>query len=221
MNEKIFTPRELSKLIGVSPETLKTWENSGKIKATKTEGGHTRYIYPVPIANKEFDGQEKRKYIYCRVSSNKQKHDLERQVDALKTKYPSYEIVQDIASGINFKRRGLVSILDQVIGGNVQEVVVAHKDRLTRFGFELFEFLFKRFGVILTVDSDSDIKEPVTELAKDLLSIVTVFTARYYGSRTYKVLQKNKILSNRRTNILSKPMHRGIKVLLQQNSKLS
>lgn len=220
MNEKLYTPKELSEILKVSVETLKYWENTGQIKATKTKGGHRRYIYTVPdIPSTNRNEQPKKKYIYARVSSFKQKDDLERQVIALQKEYPDFEIIKDIASGINFRRRGLITLLDQVLAGGVSQVVVAHRDRLTRFGFELFELLFQRFGVILTVLSDYDIQEPTTELAKDLLSIVTVFTARYYGSRSYKILQEDKVLPNKRTGTFSKPMHRGIKVLLQQSSK--
>lgn len=215
MNEQIFTPQQLSKLLNVSPGTLKHWENTGQIEATKTKGGHRRYIYSAP-ANVQ---HSKKNYIYARVSSSKQKSDLERQIAHLQAAYPSFEVISDIASGINFRRRGLITLLDQVIAGGVSNVVVAHKDRLTRFGFELFQLLFQRFGVTLTVLSDSDIEEPITELAKDLLSVVTVFTARFYGSRSYKVLQKDKVLPNKRTGTFSKPMHRGIKVFLQQSSK--
>jgi len=215
MNEKLFTPSELSTLLKVSPETLKYWENTGQIKASRTKGGHRRYFYTLPETTSTFG---KKQLIYARVSSIKQKGDLQRQIDALKAIYPTFEVIQDIGSGINFQRRGLITLLDNVLGGNVSHVVVAHRDRLTRFGFELFEHLFKRFGVTLTVLSNQDVKEPVTELAKDLLSIVTVFTARYYGSRSYKVLQKNKILSNKGTNPLPKPVRRSIKVLLQQSS---
>ena len=215
MNEKLFTPTELSKLLKVSPETLKYWDNTGQIKSTRTKGGHRRYFYTIPEAKPSI---EKKQFIYARVSSIKQKSDLQRQVDALKAIYPAFEVIKDVGSGINFRRKGLVTLLDNVIGGNVSDVVVAHRDRLARFGFELFEHLFQRFGVTLTVLSNPNVKEPVTELAKDLLSIVTVFTARYYGSRSYKVLQKNKILSNQATNGVPKPMRRGIKVLLQQSS---
>ena len=218
MNEQQFTPRELAKLFGVTTQTLQEWEREGKITAVRTKGGHRRYIHAVPKLP-EPDSNNKKNYIYARVSSSKQKPDLQRQVAMLQKAYPNHEVVQDVGSGINFKRRGLVTILDQVFGGNVSQVVVAHRDRLTRFGFELFQLIFDRFGVSLEVMSDSDIKEPITELAKDLLSVVTVFTARYYGSRSYQALSKNKVLPKQRTNKASKPMHRGIKVLLQQGSK--
>ena len=187
MNEAFFTPKQLAKTFNVTNETLIQWEKDGKIKAQRTKGGHRRYIYDVPNVSlsKDWKDNKKTSFIYARVSSGKQKNDLERQVEFLQSKYPNHTIIKDIGSGINFKRRGLITLLDQVFGGNVQEVVVAHRDRLSRFGFELFEHIFERFQTSITVLSDEQIKDPVNDLAKDLLSVVTVFTARYNGSRSY------------------------------------
>lgn len=220
MNEKVFTPKQLSQHLSVSVQALKHWENTGKIKATKTKGGHRRYLYTVPDVPDDKE-QPKKQYLYARVSSIKQKPDLQRQIATLQEAHPTFEVIQDVGSGINFRRRGLITLLDNVLQGRVSQVVVAHRDRLTRFGFDLFQLFFDRFGVTLTVLSDSDVQEPVTELAKDLLSIVTVFTARYYESRSYKVHQKNKVLSNQGATSISKPMLRGIKVFLQQGRKRS
>lgn len=204
MDERLWTPKQLSEHFGVTPQTLKDWEANGTLKCKKTKGGHRRYIYTAPVHKCKSRNEEKKKYIYARVSSPKQKGDLQRQIDSLQSVYPTFEVIKDIGSGINFKRRGLITLLDNVFKGNVSHIVVAHKDRLARFGSELFQHIFTYFGVSLSIHSDTGVKEPINELAKDLLSIVTVFTARYYGSRTYKVLQKNKILSKRRTNTTSK-----------------
>lgn len=218
MNETLYTPRHLSQLLGVTTETLIQWEKEGKIKASKTPGGHRRYIYSA-IQAPTFTN--KRNFIYARVSSRKQQADLQRQVEALQARYPTFEVITDVASGINFRRRGLVTLLDNVIAGNVSSIVVAHRDRLCRFGFDMFTYIFERFGVTFEVLQDDDITEPVVDLAKDLLSIVTVFTARYHGSRKYEVLSKDQNLSKQRTGRLIQPMHRGIKVLLQPGRKLA
>jgi len=215
MNDRLYKPKELSVYLGVTQHTLTQWEKEGKIQATKTPGGHRRYIY-VDTQPDTSNSKSKTKYIYARVSSSKQKDDLQRQIESLQEAYPDYEVIQDIGSGINFKRRGLITLLDNVLGGKVSHVVVAHRDRLTRFGFEMFIYLFNRLNVSIQVMSDDDIEEPATELAKDLLSIVTVFAARYYGSRSYKTLSKNKILPESRTKNSTKSMHRGVKVLFQQ-----
>ena len=214
MNDRLYKPKELSAYLGVTQHTLTQWEKEGKIQATKTPGGHRRYTYVDTHPN---NSETKTKYIYARVSSSKQKDDLQRQIDSLQEAFPDYEVIKDIGSGINFKRRGLITLLDNVLGGKVSHVVVAHRDRLTRFGFEMFIYLFNRLNVSIQVMSDDDIKEPTTELAKDLLSIVTVFTARYYGSRSYKALSQNKVLPKSRAKSSSKPMYRGVKILFQQS----
>lgn len=218
MNEKLYTPRQLSKLLGVTTETLIQWEKEGKIKANKTTGGHRRYIYSTV---NEPTSKDKRNFIYARVSSWKQEADLQRQIKVLQAKYPTYEVLWDIASGINFKRRGLVTLLDNVIARNVSTVVVAHRDRLCRFGFDMFRYIFDRFGVTLEVLEDQDVTEPAIDLAKDLLSIITVFTARYHGSRKYEILSKDKNLPKQRTGHVVQSMHRGVKVLLQPSSQRS
>lgn len=219
MNEKLFTPKELSNHLRVTTQTLKEWEIQGQIKATKTNGGHRRYIYTVAPTDPT-PCKSNRKFIYARVSSYKQQEDLQRQVAMLQSQYPDFEVVKDIASGINFKRRGLISILDHVFAGNVSTIVVAHRDRLTRFGFELFQYVFNKFNVSLEVLSDNDIEEPSTELAKDLLSIITVFTARYYGSRKYSVLQEDKILPKQGAKTVPRKVRRNVKIFLQQKRSL-
>jgi len=178
----MYTPHELAEKLQVSKETLRQWADKGKIKVVKTSGGHRRYIYDEQT-NVE---QSKINFIYARVSSTKQKEDLKRQVALLKKQYPKYTVITDIASGINFKRKGINTILEAVIKGNVGEVVVAYKDRLTRFGFEFFETIFKHFSTTITVLNNSDDETPETELAEDLMSVITVFSARYYGTRKYK-----------------------------------
>lgn len=216
MNECLYTPRKLSELLNVTQHTLAEWEKEGKIKATKTKGGHRRYIYSKIDESK--DNDTKKKYIYARVSSRKQIDDLQRQVAFLQEKYPNYEVIQDIGSGINFKRKGLITLLDNVLGGNVSHIVVAHRDRLARFGYDMFSYLFARFKVSITIVQDNDIKEPAKELAEDLLSIITVFTARYHGSRKYTIQPESENLSKYRTKKTFQQMPRRIKVLLQSRS---
>jgi putative resolvase len=218
MNDRLIKPKDLSRLFGVTTQTLTQWEADGKLQAVRTDGGHRRYVYPHTIQQQQPSG-EKKKYIYARVSSFKQQQDLQRQVALLQEAYPNFDVIQDIGSGINFKRRGFLTLLDNVLGGNVSHVVVAHKDRLTRFGFDMLQHIFDRCEVSLTVLSDDDVKEPATELAKDLLSIVTVFAARYHGARKYQVLSKNQVLPEQRANRPHEQVRRGVKVLLQQGGK--
>ena len=211
---KTYTPKELSKLLGVTNECLRIWSNEGKIKFTVTEGGHRRYIYKV------VEKDERKSIIYARVSSSKQKNDLQRQVDYLQESFPDYEVVTDIGSGLNFKRKGLLRILESLFAGNIKEVVVAHKDRLCRFGFDLFEFMFLKHRAILTVFENEGIKAPINEFAEDVLSIVTVFTARYYGSRKYNILSKDKNLSIKGTDNALQQVPRSKSLLLQSSKSL-
>lgn len=178
----MYTPYQLSTKLGVSKETLRTWETEGKITATKTVGGHRRYNMP-SFGNEE-PSHPHRCIAYARVSSQKQKADLERQIEFLKSKFPTYEIISDIGSGINFKRKGLLSILDFAMQGKLKDVVVAHKDRLCRFGFEILEHIFKYTGATITIIEDTK-EDPSEDLSRDIMSIITVFSARYHGSRKY------------------------------------
>jgi len=172
-------PKDLSKKLNVTTETLRLWESQGKLQAVRTKGGHRRYVY-------NQTNPTKLNYCYARVSSKKQENDLNRQIEFLKSKYPDYELVSDIGSGINFKRKGLLKILEQTMSGNVKEIVVTYRDRLCRFGFELFQYIFQRFNTKLTVINDTTTNE-TDELTEDLMSIITVFTARYYGKRNYQL----------------------------------
>lgn len=218
-NEKLYTPKQLGQLLNVSDETLRYWNVTGRIKAIKTKGGHRRYLYDEEQLRIDKD-EGKKKYLYARVSSSKQVNDLERQVAFLQKAHPGYEVVKDIGSGINFKRPGLLKILGECFEGRVCEVVVAHRDRLSRFGFDLFEFLFKKSGVHLKVLDNEGVQEPFGELAKDLFAIVTVFTARYYGTRKYHLRKKNKNLPKPRATKTLLKMPRRYKVLLQSHSEL-
>jgi predicted site-specific integrase-resolvase len=175
------TPKQASKHYNVSTETLRLWSENGK----KTEKGHRRYEINIQ------DNKQKRiSIIYARVSSKKQEEDLNRQILFLQQKYPTFELITDIGSGINFKRKGLKTLLDKLFNGVIKEIVVAHKDRLTRFGFELFEFMCKKFNTKLTVVEEEN-KSPIEDLSEDLFSIITVFTARYNGICKYELLSEN------------------------------
>ena len=165
---------------GVTLDTLREWDKKGKIETVRTSGGHRRFFVP-----EKNDGK---KIIYARVSSKKQSDNLDNQIKYLQSKYPTYELISDIGSGINFERKGFRKILEQLFSNNIQTVVVTSKDRLCRFGIELFEYIFQRFGARLEIldSNEYEPKSPNEELADDLLSIVTVFTAKHDGRRNYK-----------------------------------
>lgn len=132
------------KFYKVSSTTLRRWASDKKIDYIVTDGGHHRYSVPINY-NKSINNLSpinKLLIVYCRVSSRKQQGDLERQKKYLSVNYPNHKIISDVGSGINYSRPGFKWILQQLFKGNIQEVVVAHKDRFSRFGFSLFEWIF-------------------------------------------------------------------------------
>ena len=125
--------------------------------------------------------------VYARVSTRKQLDDLDRQLATLKTAHPDAVVFTDCASGLNFKRKGFVSLLQLAFEGRLRCVYVSHKDRLCRFAFDLVEHVLAKHGAKIVVESqDVDATSPSFEqdLADDIISVVTVFGARLYGRRS-------------------------------------
>jgi putative resolvase len=177
------TPRQAAEHFGVCLHTLRRWEKDGIIAAIRTPAGQRRYLI------NSYAGRNTtnlRTILYARVSSRGQKADLDRQIAKLLELYPAAELITDIASGLNFKRKGLRSILEAVRTGNVGSIVVAHKDRLARFGFELIEWLCQIDGTKIVVLNQDNLS-PEREMVEDILAIVHVFSCRLYGLRKYKV----------------------------------
>lgn len=132
----------------------------------------------------ETGANARRGYVYARVSSAKQRPDLERQVEDLQKAYPGHSLIRDIGSGVNFKRKGLCALLERAIKGMVSEVVVMHRDRLARLGFDLLEFLLTKLGVRIVVHSkDGGGEEAERDLADDLFAVTTLFVASHNGRR--------------------------------------
>ena len=196
VNEKLYRSKDMCKMFNVVPNTLRTWEAQGKIKCIRTAGGHRRYILEEDKAIE----QPKRNILYCRVSSSGQKGDLERQIKYLRSRFPDFEVIKDVGSGINFKRKGLKTILGLAKEGVVGKVVVTYRDRLCRFGFEFFEWAIKEWsnGEIVVLNQKET--SPQEELVNDLLSIITVFSSRLYGLRSHSVKRKIKEAANEKEN---------------------
>ena len=129
----------------------------------------------------------KKRVCYCRVSSSKQKEDLKRQVDYMKKEYPYHEIITDIASGLNYNREGLKKLLGYAMDGEIEEVVIAYKDRLSRFGYEMIEWIIKdkSNGKIKILNNNEEMT-PTEEITKDIVAIMNVYTAKINGLRKYK-----------------------------------
>jgi excisionase family DNA binding protein len=182
-----LTPQEAADLLGVSTRTLLRWEEQGKITPRRTGGGHRRYdIYDL-LGSKS---DATLTVGYARVSSHDQKKDLERQTQVLEAYCAkqgwSFEIIQDLGSGMNYKKKGLVRLIKLITSHQVERLVLTHKDRLLRFGSELIFCLCEHFGteiVIINRSEDSSFEE---DLAQDVLEIITVFEARLYGSRSHR-----------------------------------
>jgi putative resolvase len=178
---KYYTSREASKILGVHPNTLRKWADNGEIESIRTVSGQRRYCLDKYLQATNSD----RVVCYCRVSSSKQRDDLARQVEYMQANYPEAEIIKDIGSGLNFKRRGLKAILERAMSGERITLVVAYRDRLARFGHELIKQVIERSSGKLVVLNEMSLS-PTDELTRDLLSIIHVFSCRLHGLRNYK-----------------------------------
>ena len=191
--EKLVSISKAAKILGVSEVTLRRWDEEGRLVAIKTEGGHRRYdiskIRPESIHR--YDFTDKRKTIaYARVSSHDQKNDLERQKQVLELFCSkngwSFEVIADLGSGMNYHKKGLKKLLNAILEDSVGRLVLTHKDRLLRFGAELVFAVCEAKAVeviIINKGEDTTFEE---DLASDVLEIITVFSARLYGSRSKK-----------------------------------
>lgn len=197
---------EAAKALGVSITTLRRWESSGKLVAEHTPGGHRRYDLSKlrPELFRVIEDESRATIAYARVSSHDQKDDLERQKQVLELYCArqgwTFEIIADLGSGMNYRKKGLTRLLNSIIDGKVGRLVITHKDRLLRFGAELVFAICeaKRVEiVILNQGEDTTFEE---DLAKDVLEIITVFSARLYGSRSRK---NQKLLDDVRKTVES------------------
>ncbi|WP_341737141.1 IS607 family transposase [Microcoleus sp. CAWBG640] len=181
------TPREAANALGVNPRTLARWSEDGKIKVIKTPAGQRRYEIAEYLKQKSGTTELARPstVLYARVSTSSQRDELKRQTEALTTSYPGCEVITEIGSGLNFRRRKLNTILERIIGGDIQCLVVAHKDRLARFGFDLIEWLCEKFDCKVVVLYQQKYS-PETELVQDMLSVIHCFSSRLYGLRKYE-----------------------------------
>jgi putative resolvase len=187
--ERLYTLKEAKKLLGVTTRTIQRWDKEGKIRVVRTVGGRRRI--PESEIKRILGLKEERVVVgYARVSSTTQKDDLERQKQLLhsyaKDKgYGEIQILSDVGSGLNEERKGFLELLEMVAERKVSKVIVAHKDRLTRFGFETLRKLFQAFGTEIEV-IDSEGKTPQEELVEDLMTIVSHFAGKLYGMRSHK-----------------------------------
>ena len=180
-----------ARALGVSIQTLRRWEKSGKITCLRAPSGHRVFDMKELMLGNFSNLQAVRKTVaYARVSSHDQKDDLERQKQLLEVFCASngwsFDLISDLGSGMNYKKKGLKKLLSDIIDGKVERLVITHKDRLLRFGTELVFSICEAKNVevvIINANTESSFEE---DLAKDVLEIITVFSSRLYGSRSRK-----------------------------------
>lgn len=192
----IYSIGEFGKQIGVTPQTLRNWDKKGEWKPAHVSQGGTRY-YSEEQRNQFLGiaGRKKPKRIsvgYCRVSSNKQKDDLERQIEDVKTymiaRGYQFDMIQDIGSGMNYNKKGLSKWIDKMTNGEIDKVVILSKDRLIRFGYELIENLCNKYGTEIEI-IDNTKKTEEQELIADFIQLITVFSCQLQVRRANKVKQ--------------------------------
>ena len=196
-----YTPKEASEKLGVHWQTLKNWEKHGKIKSIRSPGGKRYYdindfinkIENEPKSNELNNVSIRKKICYCRVSSHSQKKELENQIKYMSKKYPNHEILYDIGSGINFNRQNLNKIINYAIKNELEEIAISYKDRLCRIGYELIEKILKEYSNTNIIIENDELKSPEEELTNDLIEIITVFSSKLYGIRSYKLKKDKKI----------------------------
>ena len=189
---KLLSIKQAANQLGVSVSTLRRWDETGVLVAQRTPKGHRRYdlskINPNLTRNKV--EQQRKTIAYARVSSHDQKPDLQRQIEMLKlycsSQGWSFEVISDLGSGMNYHKKGLKRLLDDILDNKIDRLVLTHKDRLLRFGAELVFALCEARQVEVVIINQGENLSFEEELAQDVLEIITVFSARLYGSPSKK-----------------------------------
>lgn len=187
---KQYRINEFAKRIGRAPSTVRRWEREGKLTAKRLPSGQ-RYFDESDVRAMLGVAPNKRlTVVYCRVSSAGQKNDLESQIKAMETYCLAGAIavdewIKEIGGGMNFKRKQFLNLLDRIQRGEIAKILIAHKDRLVRFGFDLLDHLACEHGCEIVIVNQESLS-PEQEMVEDLLAIVHTFSCRLYGMRKYK-----------------------------------
>ena len=200
----LLSMKEAMDYLNVSKITLQRWDNSGKLKAVRTSGGHRRYklsdleefIGEYHAEGKETDDVFAATYARCSTSNLKQHGDIDRQSQRLseycaKKKYKVEYIIKDMGSGINDKRKGFVKLCKLITDKKINKVVIEHKDRLTRFQYNLIEFFFNSYGVDIELTDKKEYTEQ-EELVNDMMMLIASFSGRLYSARAKENARKRK-----------------------------
>lgn len=207
---KYYSSKSVTKILGVTAQTLRNWDKEGKLKPSYIKSNGYRYYSEDSILSYTQERKTKKDLNvigYARVSSNKQSDDLDRQVNNLKlyldNKYQTYEIITDIGSGINYTKKGLQLLIEKINKKEVDIIVVLYKDRLLRFGFELIEY-FARINNVKIEVLDKVNKTQDEELVEDLIQIITVFSCKIQGKRKNKTKELLEDFSKKLSEIDNK-----------------
>jgi putative resolvase len=188
MEKRLVKIGEAARLMGTSVDNLRKWEKSGELlPARKTQGG-TRYYDAAQLLG--LGDSEAATVGYARVSSHDQKADLARQQEMLEAycaaKGWRSEIIKDLGSGMNYRKAGLLKLVEMILNRRMKRLVITHQDRLLRFGAELVFALCELQGIEIVIIHKGERPSFEEELAQDVLEITAVFSARLYGSRSKK-----------------------------------
>lgn len=193
MDNQYYKPKDFAKLIGVSVKTLQRWDNENVLKAFRSPTNRRYYTYTQYLTYKgviSSNESNKQKVIYARVSTRNQKDDLVNQVQFLKQYCNSNgmiisKCIEDYGSGLNYNRKQWNLLIDSVMNNEIDTIVITHKDRFIRFGYNWFEKFCNKFGTTILVVNNEELS-PQEELVQDIISILHVFSCRLYGLRKYK-----------------------------------
>ena len=188
-----ITSIEYQKRYNISPQLFYLWRTTGKLQTKElVKNHHLVWVEDEPSNNPRVVA------VYGRVSTSKQKQDLSNQIDVLK-KYvisngSNPKVFSDIGSGMNEKRPGLISLMNEIVQNKISKVVISHKDRLTRFGFGYLETIFKMYNTEIEIINLEDDKSFQEELTEDLIAIIDHFSMKFYGKRKNQVIDFSKQL---------------------------
>ena len=187
---KYYSIHKFAEIIGVTPQTLRNWDKNGKLIPHHKSSNGYRYYSNEQLNQVLHKPNIERKTVgYCRVSSQKQKEDLDRQIENINmyllAQGKPYEVISEIGSGISYKRKGLERLIKQIALGEVDKVVLMYKDRLVSFGFEMIEYIASLYHCNIEIVNTSE-KSEQEELVEDLAQIITAFSGRLHGKRANK-----------------------------------
>ncbi len=195
----MYTPAVFAKRVGVSVKTLQKWDRMGVLPAKRTITNRRYYTDEDLAAALRLPRvqKERRTVAYCRVSSQAQKPDLANQRRVLEAFCTQRTIavgewMMEVGGGLNFKRKQFLSLVDAIVEGQVERVIVAHQDRLARFGYQVLVHLCETHQCELVVMNTEELS-PEQELVQDLITITHCFSSRLYGLRTYRKALKKAI----------------------------